>query len=98
MPRYLVEVLQAAKVAEKRIDYSVRSIGSHFATHAVWHRRDGVCVGTMVVEAVDQRSALGIVPPGMRAAAHVVQLESIVAAVAPNAAPTQTDGLHALAA
>ena len=77
MPRYLVEVSQAETVAAKRIDQSIRSIGSHFATHAYWHQKDGLRVGTMVVDVENRRAALGIVPPAMRAAASVYQLEPL---------------------
>lgn len=71
MPRYLVEVSQPEEVAARRIEQSIRSLGSHFATHADWRRRDGVCTGTMVIEAADSSGALGIVPPAMRAEAGV---------------------------
>jgi putative hemolysin len=71
MNTYLVEVTQPEAIAVKRIAHSVRSIGSHFATQAVWHRRAGVCIGTMVVEAADRSGALAVVPPGMRADARV---------------------------
>jgi len=98
MPRYLVEVSQAEKVAAKKIAQSVRSIGSHFATHADWHRKDGVCTGTMLVEAADRWGALGIVPPGMRAAARVFQLDAVVAGAAAFTAPTTTSRSYALAA
>jgi hypothetical protein len=77
MPRYLLEVSQPEEVAARRIDRAVRSIGSHFATHADWHRKDGLCTGTMVIEAADRSGALGIVPPGMRSATHIFQLESV---------------------
>lgn len=77
MPRYLIEVSQSETVAAKRIDQSIRSIGSHFATRADWHHNDGVRVGTMVVEADNRRAALGIVPPAMRPDARIYQVEPL---------------------
>ena len=71
MDKYLVEVTLPEAIAVKRIADSVRSIGSHFATHAAWRRKAGLCTGMMVVEAADRSGALGIVPPGMRADTHV---------------------------
>jgi hypothetical protein len=81
MPRFIVEVTQPESVAAKRIDQAVRSIGSHFATHAAWRRENGAAIGTMVVEADDRWGAFGIVPPGMRSAARIFEL-------GPAAAPT----------
>ena len=98
MPRYLLEVSQPEDVAARRIDQAVRGIGSHFATHADWHRKDGVCTGTMVIEAQDRTRALGVVPPGMRAAARIFQLETVVAPVATAAVSGPTDRRYALAA
>lgn len=98
MPRYFVQVTQAEKVAARLIDQSVGSIGSHFATHADWHRKDGVCVGTTVIEAADHRRALGIVPPGMRAAANLFHLASITVGVGIAAVPRLADRPYALAA
>jgi hypothetical protein len=76
MPKFVIEVLQEADgLAEIRVANSIRGMGSHFATHANWHRGKGVCSGSMIVETADERSALGVVPPGMRRYAHVSQLE-----------------------
>ncbi len=81
MTRFLIEVSQASqKLSEKRIGDTVRTIGSHFATHANWIRKDGKCSGTMIVEAHDKWGALGIVPPGLRPDAHIFQLDSVAAA------------------
>lgn len=98
MPRYLVEVSEKETIAVKRIDQSVHSIGSHFATHADWHRKDGVCTGTMVIEAADHRSGLGIVPPGMRAVACVFQLEAVAFKAATSGALVPPNGPYAFAA
>jgi hypothetical protein len=79
MHRYLVEVSQPEAIAAKRIVESVRSIGSHFATHAVWRPDAGRCTGSMVIDAVDRLEALRIVPPGMRGDARVISLETVPA-------------------
>ena len=66
MTRFLIEVSQASQsLTEKRINDAIRSIGSHFATHANWSRENGRCSGTMIVEANDKWGALGVVPPGI---------------------------------
>lgn len=83
MAKYLIKVSQPANVAAGRIAASVRTIGSHFATHATWQQHNGVAIGSLVVEADDRWWAFGIVPPNMRSCAEVVQLE----APSPEAAP-----------
>lgn len=83
MQRFLVEVTLPEAVAADRIAAAVRSIGSHFATHADWRRRDGVCTGSMIVEAANRWGAFGVVPPGMRAQAHIYRLESVSTAPGP---------------
>jgi hypothetical protein len=75
MPKFLIEVPQESDVlAQKRINDSVRTLGSHFATHADWNRKKGVCTGTMIIETDDKWGTIGIVPPNMRAHAHIFQL------------------------
>ena len=77
MPRFLVEVSQRSDASsDKRIDASVRTLGSHFATHADWRRKDGVHTGTLIVEVEDKWRALGVVPPNMRSDANVFHLEA----------------------
>jgi hypothetical protein len=77
MRRFLVEVSQRSEAsAVKRINDSVRTLGSHFATHAEWRSKNGVCTGTMIVEAESKCAALGVVPPAMRSDAHVVHLRA----------------------
>jgi hypothetical protein len=82
MPRYLVKVSEPQAVASKRINHSVSTLGSHFATHADWHHQDGISTGSMVVDAVDRWGALGIVPPALRGSARVFPL-GVAAAVTP---------------
>lgn len=79
MPRFLVEVSQPAERAVGRIRDTVQTYGSHFATHADWRQRDGRCIGSIVVEVDDWRQALAVVPPGMRADAHVYELKAMAA-------------------
>jgi hypothetical protein len=77
MPRYLIEVSQrSSTLARQRIRNAVDAMGSHFATHARWVRKDGVCSGSLVVDSGDSRGARGIVPPSMRNDARIVRLES----------------------
>jgi hypothetical protein len=79
MPRYLVEVSEPQAVASRRIARSVNTLGSHFATHADWRHRDGVSIGSMIVEAADSWGALGIVPPALRPDARILPLEAMAA-------------------
>lgn len=80
MPRYLIEVPQESdEAAYKRIARSVSALGSHFATRADWSRKDGVCTGSMIVEANDRWGALAIVPPIMRPQAQLFQIEPAAA-------------------
>lgn len=83
MPKYLIEVSQPANVAAKQIATSVRTIGSHFATHACWHQRNGMATGSLIVDADDRRRALCVVPPNMRPGAKVMQLEASAANAGP---------------
>jgi hypothetical protein len=79
MPLYLVEVSEAQAVAFKKINHSVSTLGSHFATHADWRHQDGISTGTMVVDAFDRWGALGIVPPALRGNARVFPLGAAAA-------------------
>jgi len=81
MPRFLIEVSQESdRLADMRVTDSIHSMGSHFTTHADWRRGKGVCSGSMVVETADERSALGVVPPGMRRYAHVSRIDQVATA------------------
>lgn len=79
MPRFLIEVSQPEETAPQRIAESIRATGSHFAARAAWCSRDGVCVGTMVVEAGDWRRAVAVVPPALRGSAQVHRLAAMAA-------------------
>jgi hypothetical protein len=76
MAKYLIKVSQPAKVAARQIAESVRTIGSHFATHASWQQKDGVATGCLVVEVDDRKWALCVVPPAMRAFAEIVRIDA----------------------
>lgn len=90
MGKYLVEVSQPEQVAAKRISRSIRSIGSHFATHADWRHHNGVSTGTMVVEAGDRWGALGVVPPALRSGAKIFELGLVVASGTAAPVPNET--------
>ncbi len=81
MPRYIVKVSQPEAVAAKRIADAIRTIGSHFATHADWRRKNDLRIGSLVVEANVMWDAVGVVPPNMRAQAAVFLLEPVTARV-----------------
>lgn len=76
MAKYLIKVSQPAKVAARQIAESVRTIGSHFATHASWQQENGVATGCLVVEVDDRKWALCVVPPNMRKYAEIVRLDA----------------------
>lgn len=98
MPRYLVEVSEPDAIAAERISRSVSMLGSHFATRADWRHRNGVSTGTLIVDADNEWSALGVVPPAMRADAQIFKLESVVAGVRPSAPSVDAVGPYAFAA
>lgn len=75
MPRYLIEVPHEDDVIGcSRVVRIFLSSGSHFLTNAEWgcHDDDHRC--WMIVDVDDRNAARGIVPPGMRAQARIVQL------------------------
>jgi hypothetical protein len=78
MIRFLIEVSeQSPTLALKRIKDAVRTMGSHFVARANWTRTEAGCTGTLLVEADDKRSALGLVPPNMRSHARIFQLPPV---------------------
>jgi hypothetical protein len=75
MPRFLIEVPhESDDVACTRAVRIFLTSGSHFLTHADWGCKDDDHRAFMIVEVADKEEARGIVPPGMRAEAHVVRL------------------------
>lgn len=77
MTNFLIEVVQDSDTgAFKQIDDAVQMTGSHFATHADWARRDGVCTGSIKAELKSRTEALAIVPPNMRSYARITEMGS----------------------
>lgn len=78
MTKFRIEVSQRPDMlAFKHMKDVVRTIGSHFVTHAVWSQRDRICTGVLTVETQDRSSALSVVPPSMRSHARISRLEPI---------------------
>ena len=75
MPNFLIEVSQESDAAAfKQIDDAVHMSGSHFATHAIWGRKDGICKGSMMAELDSTTAALAIIPPNMRSHARITRI------------------------
>ncbi len=75
MPKFLIEVPHEAEaLACARVVKIFLSSGSHFLTNAEWGCFDGDHRCWMKVDVNDKQEARGIVPPGLRAHAHIVQL------------------------
>jgi len=75
MPKFLIEVPhEEDTIACAKVVKIFLSSGSHFLTNAEWgcFDRDHRC--WMIVDVNDKTEALGVVPPGMRAQARIVQL------------------------
>ena len=81
MTNFLIEVSQESDTAAyKQIEDAVHMTGSHFATHANWKRKDGVCTGSMMAELHSRQEAIAIVPPNMRSHARITPIDTRVAA------------------
>jgi len=75
MPKFLIEVPhEKDPVACARVVQIFLSSGSHLLTNAEWGCVDGDHHCWMIVDVNDKQEARGIVPPGLRAQARVVQL------------------------
>ena len=73
--RFLIEVPHdASTVACARVVEVFLKSGSHFLSRADWGCRDGEHKAWMIVEVDSKSEARGIVPPGLRAEARIVQL------------------------
>jgi len=79
MTMFLIEVSLPRTEAMSHIRAAVRAIGSHFAAQANWRRQGSALIGTMFVDVPDDRSALMIVPPGMRGEARIRMAEALAA-------------------
>jgi len=95
MAKYLVEVSEPETIAAERIERSVRTLGSHFVTHADWRQENGVSTGRLIVDADDRWRAFGVVPP---ADAQIFQLESASAGLRRSAPSVEAPQPYAFAA
>lgn len=76
MNRFLIEISRKYDGrASRQMDEAIRAMGSHFVTHADWRLSDGFCTGSMIAEVENRNLAAAIVPPCMRAAARIYELE-----------------------
>ena len=75
MARYLIEVVQKPKNAEKNINNALKVMGSHFVTHARWEKNSDMCIGSIIIEGRDEQSLRQIIPPSMRNSAQISKLE-----------------------
>jgi len=81
MTHFLIEVSEDSDAAAyKQIGDAVHRTGSHFATHAAWEHKNGICTGSMTAELRSRHEAIAIVPPNMRAHARVTEIVAGVAA------------------
>ena len=77
MPRFLIEVPhEADTVGCARVVKIFLASGSHFVTRADWGCMDGEHSAWLIVEVDSKEDARAILPPGMRADARIVQLNS----------------------
>lgn len=87
MPRYLIEAPHDPSYAAcLRVLDSVLRAGAHYLTKVDWGCEDGVHAAWMVVEAQNHDDARLMVPPILRRAAKVVQLNKFT--------PEQIADLH----
>lgn len=75
--KFLIEVPHEANTgACARVVEMFLKSGSHFLTHADWGCRDGVHKAWFVADVDTKDDARAIVPPGLRAHASIVQLNT----------------------
>ena len=75
MPRFLIELPHDPEsLACARFVKLMLTSGSHFLTHADWGCTDGVHKGWVIVDVDTKEEARGILPPNLRAQAHIVLL------------------------
>jgi len=75
MPKFLIEIPHEKEiVACAKVVQIFLTSGSHFLTNAEWGCMDGDHRCWMIVDVEHKNEALGIVPPGLRAGARVIQL------------------------
>lgn len=77
MNKYLIEVDHDPEtLACARAVKIFLSTGSHFLTHADWGCMDGVHTAWLIVEEENKDRARAILPPGDRAGARIIGLNS----------------------
>jgi hypothetical protein len=77
MPRFLIEVPHESEtVACAKVVQIFLSTGSHFLTHANWGCLDGDHRAWLIVDVDGKEEARAILPPGFRAQAKVVGLNT----------------------
>lgn len=75
MPKFLIEVPhESGVVACARANKVLLESGSHFLTHADFGCNDGVHKAWIVVDVDSKDEARGLLPPGYRQEATIVQL------------------------
>jgi hypothetical protein len=75
--RFLIEVPhEPTMVACARAVQTLMQTGSHFLTHADWGCKDGEHKAWIIVEVGDKDEARGVLPPGLRSQAKIVQLNT----------------------
>jgi hypothetical protein len=75
MPKFLIEVPhESGVVACARANKVLLESGSHFLTHADFGCNDGVHKAWIVVDVDSKDEARGLLPPGYRRQATIVQL------------------------
>ena len=79
MTMFVIEVSLPGTRATSRIRQAIRAVGSHFAAQANWRRQGRAVIGTMSVDVPDDRAALMIVPPAMRADARIHATRALAA-------------------
>ena len=75
MPRFLIELPhEDEREACMKALRAIQEFGSHFVTHADWGCNDGAHACWLMVEVDSRDQAMQMVPPEMRGAARIVQL------------------------
>ncbi len=76
MARFMIEIPHENEYAAcVRALHALDTNGSHFVTHADFGCGDGVHSGWLIVDAESRAEAERIVPPELRSAARIVQLQ-----------------------
>lgn len=77
MPRFLIEVPHEPEtVACAKVVKMFLASGSHLLAQADWGCMDGDHRAWMIVDVADKNEATAIIPPGLRASARIVGLNT----------------------